>query len=64
MLFRSAPVAAEPALTPAQDRWAQIRKQAAERAAQRSSEDQRTVTSDGDGETSGEESKLSKEGEP
>lgn len=44
-------VAAEAALTPAQDRWAQIRKQAAERAAARSSEDRRTTTSDGDGET-------------
>lgn len=50
-------VAAESALTPAQDRWAQIRKQAAERAAARSSEDRRTTTSDGDGETDDGESK-------
>lgn len=54
---------AEPALTPAQDRWAQIRKQAAERAAQRMSEDSNNVGgraySRGSGEeTDGEESKF------
>ncbi|KAH9431839.1 hypothetical protein MCOR02_009110 [Pyricularia oryzae] len=47
-------------LTPAQDRWAQIRKNAADRAAQqRQSEDQSqggySKTTDGDGDTSGEE---------
>lgn len=48
-----------------QDRWAQIRKNAAERAAQRQGEDQsrggnsaQTTTPDNDGETSGEESKY------
>jgi len=47
------------------DRWAQIRKNAAERAAQRQNEDQsrggnsaQTTTTDNDGETSGEESKY------
>jgi hypothetical protein len=45
-------------VTPAQDRWAQIRKNAAERAAARQSEDQKSAATDGDGETSGEESKL------
>lgn len=47
-------------ISPAQDRWAQIRKNAAERAAQRQSEEQsrggQSVATDGDGETSGEES--------
>ena len=47
-----------------QDRWAQIRKNAAERAAQRQSEDQSqggySKTTDGDGDTSGEESKSSR----
>ncbi|TLD34070.1 hypothetical protein PspLS_01344 [Pyricularia sp. CBS 133598] len=47
-------------LTPAQDRWAQIRKNAADRAAQqRQSEEQSqggySKTTDGDGDTSGEE---------
>ncbi|KAI4187200.1 MAG: hypothetical protein L6R41_002968 [Letrouitia leprolyta] len=46
--------------SPAQDRWAQIRKNAAERVAARQSEDQPSSmgasrTDDGDGETSGEE---------
>jgi len=48
-----------------QDRWAQIRKNAAERAAQRQTEDQskggnsaQTTTTDSDGETIGEESKY------
>lgn len=45
-------------VTPAQDRWAQIRKNAADRAAARQSEDQKSAATDGDGETSGEESKL------
>lgn len=50
-------------ITPAQDRWAQIRKNAAERAAQRQSEEQSrggySQKTDGeDGETSGEESKI------
>lgn len=50
-------------VSPAQDRWAQIRKNAAERAAQRQSEEQSrggySQKTDGDdGETSGEESKL------
>lgn len=56
---------AEPAKEAVQDRWAQIRKNAAERAAQRQSEDQskggnsaQTTTTDNDGETSGEESKY------
>lgn len=40
-----------------QDRWAAIRKNAAERAA-RQSEEQNSKTTDGDDETSGEESKL------
>ncbi|KAL8872452.1 MAG: hypothetical protein Q9174_001922 [Haloplaca sp. 1 TL-2023] len=49
--------------SPGQDRWAQIRKNAAERAAARQSQDQSVVsgmtrTDDGDGEDSGEESKL------
>ena len=48
----------EPVLTPAQDRWAQIRKQAAERAVMRSSEDRREQRNE-DGETSGDESKSS-----
>ena len=47
--------------SPAKDRWAQIRKNAAERAAVRQSEDQTrpsmTEKTDDDGETSGEESK-------
>lgn len=48
-------------ISPVQDRWAQIRKNAAERAAQRQSEEQSRggysqKTDDGDGETSGEES--------
>lgn len=48
--------------SPVQDRWAQIRKNAAERAAQRQSEEQSrgtysTKTEGDDGETSGEESK-------
>ena len=48
--------------SPALDRWAQIRKNAAERVAARQSEDQPSSlgasrTDDGDGETSGEESK-------
>ena len=44
----------------ANDRWAQIRKNAAERAAARQSEEQsrRTDRTDDDGDTSGEESKL------
>lgn len=45
--------------TPAQDRWAQIRKAAADRAAQKHSEEQSqggySKTTDGDGDTSGEE---------
>lgn len=45
-------------ISPAQDRWAQIRKNAADRAAARQSEDQKSAATDGDGETSGEESKL------
>ena len=49
--------------SPGQDRWAQIRKNAAERAAARQSQDQSVVsgmtrTDDGDGEDSGEESTL------
>ncbi|KAL9598915.1 MAG: hypothetical protein Q9219_004180 [cf. Caloplaca sp. 3 TL-2023] len=49
--------------SPAQDRWAQIRRNAAERVAARQSEDQPSSmgasrTDDGDGETSGEESKF------
>lgn len=51
--------------SPAQDRWAQIRKNAEERVAARQSEDQPSSmgasrTDDGDGETSGEESKSMK----
>ena len=46
---------------PVQDRWAQIRKNAAERAAKRQSEEQsrggQSKTTDGDDDTSGEESK-------
>ncbi|ROT42324.1 DUF1708-domain-containing protein [Sodiomyces alkalinus F11] len=52
----------KPQLTPAQDRWAQIRKNAAERAAQRQNDmaagrtlSKTTSTTDGDDETSGEE---------
>lgn len=53
----------ERVVTPAQDRWAQIRKNAAERAAMRQSEEQSrggySAKTDGeDGETSGEESKF------
>lgn len=48
-------------ISPAQDRWAQIRKNAAERAAARQSEEQSrggySQKTDGDDETSGEESK-------
>jgi hypothetical protein len=52
--------------SPAQDRWAQIRKNAAERAAARQSEEQSRggysqKTDPDDGETSGEESKLSRQ---
>jgi hypothetical protein len=50
-----------PEVTP-QDRWAQIRKNAAERAAQRASEEQSyggQSSKTDDGETSGEESKCS-----
>jgi hypothetical protein len=47
-------------MTPVQDRWAQIKKNAAERAAMRQSEEQsrggHSAATDGDGETSGEES--------
>ncbi|OBT70117.1 hypothetical protein VE03_00550 [Pseudogymnoascus sp. 23342-1-I1] len=43
-------------VSPVGDRWAQIRKNAAERAAARQSEDQKSAGTDGDGgETSGEE---------
>ncbi|KAI4287009.1 MAG: hypothetical protein L6R35_003738 [Caloplaca aegaea] len=54
----------ERALSPAQDRWAQIRKNAADRVAARQSDDQApsvgaSRTEDGDGEDSGEESELS-----
>jgi hypothetical protein len=56
------PVVEEPSQAlPVQDRWAQIRKNAAERAAQRQSEDHVSrggKTTDGDDDTSGEESKL------
>jgi hypothetical protein len=49
-------------VSPAQDRWAQIRKNAAERAAARQSEEQSrggySQKTDGDDETSGEESEL------
>ncbi|KAM0288002.1 hypothetical protein ACHAQH_000070 [Verticillium albo-atrum] len=49
----------EPQVPPAIDRWAQIRKNAAERAAQRQSEEQSrggySKTTDGDDDTSGEE---------
>lgn len=49
-----------PKTSPVTDRWAQIRKNAAERAAQRQSEEQshggQSAATDGDGETSGEES--------
>jgi hypothetical protein len=46
-------------VSPVGDRWAQIRKNAAERAAARQSEDQKSAGTDGDGgETSGEESKF------
>ncbi|KAH6692333.1 hypothetical protein F5X68DRAFT_57742 [Plectosphaerella plurivora] len=56
---RELPPPEAPALNPAQDRWAQIRKNAAERAAQRQSEEQShggktAMTDDGD-DTSGEE---------
>lgn len=47
--------AREEGMAPVQDRWAQIRKNAAERAAARQSEDQKSAGTDGDGETSGEE---------
>ncbi|KAL2755016.1 hypothetical protein ACRALDRAFT_1082595 [Sodiomyces alcalophilus JCM 7366] len=57
-----APAPPKPQLTPAQDRWAQIRKNAAERAAQRQNEMKSAATpstttppADGDDETSGEE---------
>jgi hypothetical protein len=50
----------EKAVSPVGDRWAQIRKNAAERAAARQSEDQKSAGTDGEGgETSGEESKFS-----
>lgn len=45
-------------VSPVGDRWAQIRKNAAERAAKRESEDTRSAGTDGEGETSGEESKF------
>ncbi len=56
-------LAPTPTVLPAQDRWAQIRKNAAERAAARQSEEQSrggySQKTDGDdGETSGEESKY------
>lgn len=44
-------------VSPVGDRWAQIRKNAAERAAKRQSEE-RSAGTDGEGETSGEESKF------
>ena len=45
-------------ISPVQDRWAQIRKNAAERAARQSEEQSRQTDRTEDGETSGEESKL------
>ena len=44
-------------ISPVQDRWAQIRKNAAERAARQSEEQSRQTDRTDDGETSGEESK-------
>lgn len=62
---RELPPPEEPALSPAQDRWAQIRKNAAERAAARQNERQSEDTTHGakttvtdDGDTSGEESEF------
>ena len=45
-------------ISPVQDRWAQIRKNAAERAARQSEEQSRQTDRTDDGETSGEESKC------